>query len=54
MESTAIHLHHAILPRLAEVGVVEYDPEHDQVLYRGGSFATELVDWIMARERSDP
>lgn len=39
-----IRLHHQTLPRLADDGVVEFDPRTDTVRYRG----TELVDGLLA------
>lgn len=50
-DAAASVLHHAILPRLYDIGAVDYDRDHDRVRYRGGSLTTEFVDWVMDRER---
>lgn len=39
-----VRLHHQTLPRLADTGVVDFDPRTDEVRYRG----TELVDGLLA------
>lgn len=33
-DRAAIHLHHVCLPKLADVGVIEYDPRTEIVRYR--------------------
>lgn len=49
-ESVHMRLHHADLPRLAECGIVEYDPEVGSVCYAGGSTVTDLVGAIAEYE----
>lgn len=51
-EDVAVRLHHVILPQLSEAGVVAFDRDDEQVRYAGGSFVTELIDWLRDRERS--
>lgn len=48
----AVRLHHVILPQLADVGVIAFNRDDERVRYAGGSFVTELIDWIRDRERS--
>ncbi len=50
-EGIAVLLHHQILPRLIEAGLVTVDRESDQVQYVGGSFETALIDWLRKREQ---
>ncbi|MFB6079544.1 MAG: ArsR/SmtB family transcription factor [Haloferacaceae archaeon] len=52
-DSVAIRLHHVLLPRLAESGVVDYDPTRRRVRYCGGAFATELIESVGDREREN-
>lgn len=40
----AITLHHVTLPKLAEAGLVEYDPRSNTVRYEGDSEVLELLD----------
>lgn len=42
-DSRAIALHHVVLPKLATAGVLDYDPRHNTVRYRGSSVAERLV-----------
>lgn len=43
-DSVLLELHHKILPRLANEGIVDFDARTDTVRYRGG----ELVDGLLA------
>lgn len=43
-DSVLIELHHEVLPRLADEGIVDFDARTDTVRYRGG----ELVDDLLA------
>lgn len=52
-ETAAALLHHAIIPRLDAVGMIAYDPGTERILYRGGSLATGLIEWIHDREGSE-
>lgn len=52
-DALAIELHHRILPRLDELGAVDYDPDRERVLYRGGSGTTELIDRVRDWERNE-
>ena len=40
-DTVRMQLHHASLPRLAEVGVVDYDPRHHTVRYMGHPMVDE-------------
>lgn len=46
----AAELHHRHLPKLEDVGVVEYDVRSGTVRYRGNEFVTDLVDRTMGRD----
>lgn len=46
---TAVQLHHATLPRLADAGVVEYDARSNAVRYRGHSELESLMDALVDR-----
>lgn len=48
-EGIAVLFHHQILPELIEARLVTVDRESDQVQYVGGSFETELIDWLRKR-----
>lgn len=43
---TAIRLHHVILPRLDDAGVVEYDPRSNTARYRGDRELERLLDTL--------
>lgn len=47
-EQIASKLHHSVLPRLADIGVVEYDPQSNTVRYNGHSELEALLDGITA------
>lgn len=49
-DSIHTHLHHTDLPRLAECGLVEYDPDDGSVWYSGGSTVTDLIAAIAEHE----
>lgn len=42
----AVRLYHVGLPKLAEVGLLEYDPRSDVVRYSPNSLAEELLDLL--------
>lgn len=46
-------LHHVVLPKLDDFGVIDHDQHSEQVRYDGGPLATELLEWIRDRERMD-
>lgn len=50
-ETAATILHHAVLPRLDDVGMITYDRDAELIIYRGGSLETEVVDRVYDRER---
>lgn len=45
-EQETARLHHVHLPRLAEAGVVEYDPRSETVRYQGTDDVEALVDCL--------
>lgn len=51
--SVTIQLHHAALPRLDDVGIVDYDARSETVRYRGHP---RLEDWqpYNGKDRSEP
>ena len=44
----AVSLHHNHLPKLADVGVVEYDARSETVRYRGGPAVSEWLDLVQS------
>ncbi|WP_313691702.1 DUF7344 domain-containing protein [Halorarum halobium] len=50
-ERIAIQLHHSTLPKLADVGAVEYDPRSRTVRYRGHDELELLLGGIQTAER---
>ena len=42
----AVRLHHSVLPRLADVGVLEYDARSETVRYRGHDELEALLDAV--------
>jgi hypothetical protein len=44
-EDTRLHLHHVHLPKLADVGLVDYDIQSSTVRYREHPFAERIVEW---------
>lgn len=47
VEHLEIHLHHVALPKLADVGVVDYEPGTNTVVYRGPE-VLERLDEVLA------
>lgn len=45
-EQATIRLHHAALPKLADAGVVEYDPRSETVRYYETPAVEALLDYI--------
>ncbi|MFC4550499.1 MULTISPECIES: DUF7344 domain-containing protein [Halorussus] len=46
-----VRLHHTTLPRLADAGLVDYDPRSRTVRYRGGNPAVEVwLNHVVERE----
>ncbi len=52
-ERLAVSLHHTHLPKLADAGVVEYDPRSEVVRYRGGDVVTDWVELARSYETSE-
>lgn len=46
-DNRALTLHHVVLPKLAEAGVLDYDTRHNTVRYRGWPIAEQLVSFIL-------
>ncbi|WP_134669204.1 DUF7344 domain-containing protein [Halorussus marinus] len=46
-ERALVGLHHSTLPRLADEGVVDFDPRTDVVRYRGTDPLDELLDVLV-------
>lgn len=47
-DDLAIRLHHEILPRLAEIGVLEFDARSGSAVYRGDQDLEALLDAVEA------
>lgn len=45
-EQAAVRLHHVSLPKLDDVGLLEYDPRSRSVRYRGNSRVADLLDYV--------
>lgn len=43
-DRAAVHLHHIALPKLSDVGVVDYDAQSKTVRYHGHSELEDLLD----------
>ena len=52
-DSAAIRLHHVTLPRLADVGAVEYERPYDAIRYRGDPILERHAGLLAERERPD-
>ena len=51
---TRVVLHHVTLPKLAETGVADYDPDRHTVAYRGEEPLETLLEEVrLAGERTD-
>jgi hypothetical protein len=52
---TRLSLHHRHLPKLADIGLIDYDHRTGDIRYRGGadSEITELLDLVDAGSASD-
>jgi DNA-binding transcriptional ArsR family regulator len=50
-ERVAVRLHHHHLPKLADVGVVEYDARSETVRYRGGPAVSEWLDLVQSYDQ---
>lgn len=47
-EDVAIRLHHETLPRLDEIGVLEFDPQSGSIVYRGDEDLEAVLDVVEA------
>lgn len=45
-----VQLHHAVLPKLAEAGLLDYDPRHNEVQYRGRPSVDAWLRRVVERE----
>lgn len=50
MERLEVSFHHAILPRLAEANIIEYDSRSQTVRYRGHPLLEKMLDLIAPAE----
>lgn len=52
-QAISINLYHTSLPKLDDIQIVNYDQTDDLVRYQGRSLATDLIEWIVAREQGE-
>lgn len=52
-EEASIRLHHLVLPRLADAGVIDYDPRSETVRYYGEPALEALLDSVEAESPDD-